>query len=847
MRIVHPTAFHYFCTAKNNINKKKRPRENVMTNKHTLFISTLIAATPTMAHVLPTTTLAAPTTVVAHPHQPAVADTSRVFDIDEVIVVTQPKELFRLRHQPLSSSSFNSSYINNVHGTDLRQLSAYVPSFCMPEYGSRLTSSMYIRGIGSRINNPSVGIYLDGMPLMSKAAYNMHFYQTERVDILRGPQGTLYGQNTEGGLVKIYSRNPFSYQGTDVLLGIGSHLWRNAEAAHYSKLNDSWALGVAAFYTGSNGFFRNKTLNTRADKQDEAGARLRLMFRPNSRLSADLLADYQYTRQNGFAYGETDPTTGHTAEVNTNYPGSYKRNMLNTALHIGYQAPRFELNSTTSYQLLRDDMLMDQDYMATDYMHLIQRQLQNSVSEELTLKNRSTGCWRWTSGAFASYQWLRTNAPVFFGPGITTPMGMGIQRMIYKGITEQMAQVYIQHGMSEAKALKQAQELVDGRGGVTIQAGMQVPGLFHTPQMNVGVFHESNLYLTPRLMATLGLRYDVNRVSVNYNTSALLSLDAKVMGIATVRKLTSALNHGTHDTYQQLLPKLGLTYTIDRSGSNIYALVSKGYRAGGYNIQMFSDILQTELMANSRKVQQGDYDVPHTSADYANMDATISYKPETSWNYEVGAHLNLFEGRLHADLSAFYMQVHNQQLSVMAGTYGYGRMMVNAGKSYSCGFEATLRGSAFDNRLSWGASYGLTHAAFSDYTDNVKVNGQQTTIDYEGRRVPFIPMHTLGASTCYTQPLRHNMVKEVRFGLDLNAQGSIYWDEANTFKQPFYAVLGAHADVVLGAVTFSVWGRNLTDTRYNTFALSSAATGTTRYFAQRSTPIHCGIDMKWHF
>lgn len=133
MRIVRPTAFHYFCTAKNNINKKKRPRENVMTNKHTLFISTLIAATPTMAHVFPTATLATPTTVVAHPHQPAVADTSRVFDIDEVIVVTQPKELFRLRHQPLSSSSFNSSYINNVHGTDLRQLSAYVPSFCMPE------------------------------------------------------------------------------------------------------------------------------------------------------------------------------------------------------------------------------------------------------------------------------------------------------------------------------------------------------------------------------------------------------------------------------------------------------------------------------------------------------------------------------------------------------------------------------------------------------------------------------------------------------------------------------------------------------------------------------------------
>ena len=136
-------------------------------------------------------------------------------------------------------------------------------------------------------------------------------------------------------------------------------------------------------------------------------------------------------------------------------------------------------------------------------MHLIQRQLQNSVSEELTLKNRSTGCWHWTSGAFASYQWLRTNAPVFFGPGITTPMGMGIQRMIYKGITEQMAQRFTQQGMPEAQALEKAQKLVDRLGGVTIQANMQVPGLFHTPQMNVGVFHESNLYITPRLMATL--------------------------------------------------------------------------------------------------------------------------------------------------------------------------------------------------------------------------------------------------------------------------------------------------------------------------------------------------------
>ena len=137
-----------------------------------------------------------------------VSDTSRVVDLDEVVVVAQPKEQTRLRLQPLSSSVFGSEQMQQLNVRDLSQLSQYVPSFSMPAYGSRLTSSMYMRGIGSRINNPAVGVYYDNIPLMSKAAFNNHFYMLDRVDILRGPQGTLYGQNTEGGLVRIYSKNP---------------------------------------------------------------------------------------------------------------------------------------------------------------------------------------------------------------------------------------------------------------------------------------------------------------------------------------------------------------------------------------------------------------------------------------------------------------------------------------------------------------------------------------------------------------------------------------------------------------------------------------------------------------
>ena len=104
-----------------------------------------------------------------------VNDTSRVIDLDEVIVIAQPKEGVLLRQQPMSSSAFGTREMQLLQTKSLGQLSDYVPSFVMPQYGSRLTSSMYIRGIGSRLNNSAVGIYYDHVPLMSKSAFNTHF------------------------------------------------------------------------------------------------------------------------------------------------------------------------------------------------------------------------------------------------------------------------------------------------------------------------------------------------------------------------------------------------------------------------------------------------------------------------------------------------------------------------------------------------------------------------------------------------------------------------------------------------------------------------------------------------
>ena len=406
-----------------------------------------------------------------------VNDTSKVVDLDEIVVVSQPKDGRLLRHQPLSSTVLTQREMQMLGVNDVAQLSQYVPSFSMPQYGSRLTSSMYIRGIGSRINNPAVGIYYDNIPLMSKAAFNHHFYHIDRVDVLRGPQGTLYGMNTEGGLVHIYSKNPMVYQGTDISMGIGTGLTSHAEVAHFHRPSEKFAFSAAAFWNGQRGFFKNQTLDDWNDKLQETGGKMRFVYQPTKKLTLDMTADYQWTRQNAFPYGLYDADANTVADPSTTVMNGYKRQMLNTGLNINYKADNWLLSSTTSWQYLRDHMEMDQDYLPADFMHLTQLQKQQALTQELILRSHGQRKWHWTFGVFGSYQWLRTEAPVTFGPAM--------------------------NDMTAARILSMMPAYVVSMFKIFEITDFNVTETFHTPSANLGAFHESTISLTNRLAMSL--------------------------------------------------------------------------------------------------------------------------------------------------------------------------------------------------------------------------------------------------------------------------------------------------------------------------------------------------------
>ena len=730
-----------------------------------------------------------------------VNDTSKVIDLDEVVVVSQPKDGRLLRHQPLSSTVLTQREMQTLGVSDLSQLSQYVPSFSMPQYGSRLTSSMYIRGIGSRINNPAVGIYYDNIPLMSKAAFNHHFYHVDRVDVLRGPQSTLYGMNTEGGLVHIYSKNPMVYQGTDISMGIGTGLSSHAEIAHFHRPTDKFAFSAAAFWNGQRGFFKNQALDEWNDKLQETGGKMRFVYQPTKKLTLDLTADYQWTRQNAFPYGLYDEDANSVEDPSTTLMNGYKRQMVNTGLNISYKADGWLLSSTTSWQFLRDHMEMDQDYLPADFMHLTQIQKQQALTQELILRSHGQRKWHWTFGVFGSYQWLRTDAPVTFGPDMNAMTAARIMSMM---------PAYVQ-------SMFTIWEIPD----------FNVTETFHTPSASLGAFHESTLSLTDRLDVTLGLRYEYSHVKIDYNTAGLVALHYAIPPLEETNRLTATIASDSKRSFSQLLPKVGATYRLDDSGSNIYATVSKGYRAGGYNIQMFSEIYQSEFMKKGKSLSQGDVSLSYTDEDYEAVDKTISYKPEESWNYEAGAHLNLLDSKLHADVAIYYMTIRNQQLSMMSPENNFGRIMVNAGKSHTMGCEMALRGRAFDDRLDWFCNVGAMKAKFDEYDT------------YNDNTIPFVPAYMFSLGGNYR-------IDRFLVGADLSGQGYTEWNEANTFGQKAYVLLGAHMGYDFGSCNVKLWGRNLTDTKYNTFAVESKAAGEALRFAQRGNPLQLGVDINIH-
>ena len=128
-------------------------------------------------------------------------------DIEQVEITASIKGS-DMRSAPISTTSLSMLKLEERGISSVKELTAIAPNFYQPDYGSSITSSIYVRGFGSRIDQPVLGVTIDDIPLMNKNVYDFDFYDIRKLELLRGPQGTLYGRNTSGGVMNITTLSP---------------------------------------------------------------------------------------------------------------------------------------------------------------------------------------------------------------------------------------------------------------------------------------------------------------------------------------------------------------------------------------------------------------------------------------------------------------------------------------------------------------------------------------------------------------------------------------------------------------------------------------------------------------
>ncbi|MEZ7873402.1 MAG: TonB-dependent receptor [Bacteroidales bacterium] len=729
--------------------------------------------------------------------------TIKNFQLEGVTIITTPKETYFLNQLPASTSIIGGAEVESGGKNSIKGLSSSVPNLFIPDYGSKITSAIYIRGIGSRFSpSPSIGLYEDNVPFIDKSAFDFEFLDVERVEILRGPQGTLYGRNALGGIVHIRTKSPFSDPGTEISLKAGTFSQYRGSFTTRNRINDRLAFSLGGFLNSDGGFFKNEFTGKRIGNGYSAGGRLRVAYNIARRWKIEAANQFEFNNHSAYPYGLFNKETGKSAAPSFNDTSSYKRVLNTTSLVVTHNAPGWRMNLISAYQYLKDTMRLDQDFTPQSVYTMSQSQKFGNFTQEVVFKSENDKNYQFVSGISAFIQNNYTDAPVLFGEdGVKRFFQDNFDRLYTTGVMPFHMKV----------------------GNNTIP----VNGEYDQRSWGAAAFHQVTLrkVFTEGLSLTLGLRYEYEKQRLDYKSAMNLSLSFVRPGVPRPisMEIPAEVTGNENQSFGQFLPKFSVQYSKNNNLKLFYTS-ARGYKAGGYNIQMFSDIVQSKIMGGMPGGAQTDGDISDK----------ISYRPEYNWNHEIGFSGWIIPEKFNFNASLFYIDSRDQQVVQFAGATGFGRVAKNAGKSYSTGGEISSS-YKISKELEAFLNWGYTYSKFTQYTDNQN--------DYSGKFVPFVPRNTLNAGILYSAEINRGNFRQFNAAIRYNGAGKIYWTEQNDVAQKFYSTVDIESSVKISIFEISVWMRNFTDSEYNTFYFETTGKG----FAQAGVPFNVGAGLKIKF
>jgi iron complex outermembrane receptor protein len=744
--------------------------------------------------------------------------------LTESVVVTARRVEEVAREVPIPLSVVDGNLAANTGSFNVNRLKELIPTIQFYSTNPR-NSAINIRGLGAPFGltndglEPGVGLYIDGVFYARPAAATLDFLDVDRVEVLRGPQGTLFGKNTTAGAINVITRRPGFTAGTDLEVNYGGLEFVQVKAAATGPLGQKVAGRVSFSGTERDGTMENVTTQDRVNNLNNLGMRGQLLFTPSDRLAITAAVDHTRQRPEGY----TQVIAGVAPTLR---PANRQYNQI--AADLGYAPPSFNAF----------DRRTDVDSPLRSYQDLGG----TSVNVDWRLGTgqvTSTTAWRY-------WNWNPLSDRDFIGLPVTTisaapsKQRQWTQEIRYAGTVSPRLSLVVgafafRQTIDSDPVFKQEQGSAAARFLLAPSPAAATPGLLDGygydqfvdyGNTSAALFGQVAFSLTDRLRVLPGIRFNYDHKDVDFDQQvygglqttdpALFALQHSILAPQAYKANVSDTNHSG---------QLTVAYKV-ASWMNAYATYASGFKSVGLNLN----------------------GVPTDAANQPVLDAA-TVKPEDTRNFEIGLKTEPRRGAT-LNLSAYDTEIRDFQAQVTNGSVGVIRgYLANAEKVRVRGAE--LDGSASISRnvsLYGAAAYADgRYVTFKDAPPPLEDTGGPQSEDISGSVLPGISKwaYSLGGEFGHPATLIGRS-GQVFAALDTSYRS--WFSSSATYSRYLvvdgYALVNARVGFrSTNGWTVSVWSRNLFNKDY--YELLTAAPGNTGlYVGQPGDPRTFGVTLR---
>lgn len=781
----------------------------------------------------------------------------------EEVMVTAQKRTQSTQDVPIAVTGMSSNQMEKFGLENAVDLGAYVPNMQVSGPYGDVQPIFSIRGVSMSdysSNQPSpIGVYVDEAYLAPVYSHGASFFDIERLEVLRGPQGTLYGKNTTGGAINVITRTPNINDDSEGFLkfGIGNYNTETAEFGFETTLvPDRLAVRIAGLVKKDDGYIENK-LDSRNTTQTDFRA-FRVTF--SADITDNLNAVFKFTRGKNDALATTprneprvdlrgtglagDSTgfidyTGYSSgsmgldfyETESNRVGPLETNSDLALLTLNYVADNYTLTSVTAYS--DNDYYNDMDIDGSP-LHMVENVWSSDAvgfSQDFRISTQFIGRVNFIAGIYYDYQNLYLhNLYSLYGDFIDLRIGLANPDLI------PLAPFLLDFGV------------IDQR--------------MRTEKESAAIYSQFRFDITDNLGADLGLRYTNDKNDLTYLNVSRVGYDGEGRGT-----WTPGNNTGIDDAF--LAPPLTVTGLTSILQDPLSALqyANTGYTTGPYTLDSAPQLSTTEkeitgklgidyrfndqLMAfvsYSRGYRSGSF---NGGLYYEPRPIETAYaKPEYLDAFEIGLKAEAYDGRVRINSAIFDYKYTDQQFINQVFVSAF---LENAGGSRIRGAESELWAGITES-LSFSLNIGYLDTEFTELSlsNTETVADKEDNLDLSGNDLISAPTWNYSISTDYD--IYENNSGYLTVNLNANFQDDQWYSAYNDdggyggLKQDAYWIVNGRLSWIAtdDSYSVSVWGKNIAAKEYDTYAINLQGAFGFDYYI-RGAPQTYGLDVKVNF